>query len=126
MPVFRTGEVTVGDLQKTISASGTVEPEELVDVGAQVTGPIVSFGKDASGKEVDYGAPVTEGMVLAVIDDAIYTASLRQAEAAVLQAKANLMNAKAQKIQLQAKMTLAKNNYERSVRIRPENAIAES
>ena len=126
MPVFRTGEVTVGDLQKTISASGTVEPEELVDVGAQVTGPIVSFGKDASGKEVDYGAPVTEGMVLAVIDDAIYTASLRQAEATVLQAKANLMNAKAQKIQLQAKMTLAKNNYERSVRLRPENAIAES
>ena len=34
MPAFRTGVVTVGDLQKTISASGTVEPEELVDVGA--------------------------------------------------------------------------------------------
>ena len=126
MPAFRTGVVTVGDLQKTISASGTVEPEELVDVGAQVNGPIVSFGKDASGKEVDYGAPVTEGMVLAVIDDAIYTASLRQADAAVMQAKANLMNARAQKIQLQAKMTLAKNNYDRSVRLRPENAIAES
>ncbi len=126
MPAFRTGEVTMGDLQKTISASGTVEPEELVDVGAQVNGPIVAFGKDASGKEVDYGAPVTEGMVLARIDDAIYTASLRQAEAQVMQAKANLMNAKAQKIQLQAKMTLAKNNYERSVRLRPENVIAES
>ena len=103
-----------------------MEPEELVDVGAQVNGPIVSFGKDASGKEVDYGAPVTEGMVLATIDDAIYTASLRQADAAVMQAKANLMNARAQKIQLQAKMTLAKNNYERSVRLRPENVIAES
>ena len=126
MPAFRTGDVTVGDLQKTISASGTVEPEELVDVGAQVNGPIVAFGKDASGKEVDYGAPVTAGMVLAVIDDAIYTASLRQAEAQVMQAKANLMNAKAQKIQLQAKMTLAKNNYDRSVRLRPENVIAES
>ena len=126
MPAFRTGDVTMGDLQKTISASGTVEPEELVDVGAQVNGPIVAFGKDASGKEVDYGAPVTAGMVLAVIDDAIYTASLRQAEAQVMQAKANLMNAKAQKIQLQAKMTLAKNNYDRSVRLRPENVIAES
>jgi HlyD family secretion protein len=43
-----------------------------------------------------------------------------------MQAKANLMNAKAQKIQLQAKMTLAKNNYDRSVRLRPENVIAES
>lgn len=125
-PNFRTGTVTVGDLQKTISASGTIEPEELVDVGAQVNGPIVSFGKDSSGKEIDYGSPVREGMVLAVIDDATYNASFRQAEAQVMQAKANLLNAKAQKIQLQAKLTLAKNNYDRSVRLRPDNVIAES
>ena len=126
MPNFRTGAVTVGDLQKTISASGTIEPEELVDVGAQVTGPIVSFGKDASGKEIDYGSPVSAGMVLARIDDATYNASFRQAEAQVMQAKANLLNAQAQKIQLQAKLTLAKNNFERSVRLRPDNVIAES
>ena len=125
-PNYRTGTVTVGDLQKTISASGTIEPEELVDVGAQVNGPIVSFGKDSSGKEIDYGSPVQAGMVLAVIDDATYNASFRQAEAQVMQAKANLLNAKAQKIQLQAKLTLAKNNFDRSVRLRPDNVIAES
>ena len=43
---FKTVQVKRGDLQATISATGTVEPEEVVDIGAQVAGRIVSFGKD--------------------------------------------------------------------------------
>ena len=35
---FRTVPVKRGDLVATISATGTVEPEEVVDVGAQVAG----------------------------------------------------------------------------------------
>ena len=38
---FRTEPVERGDLMNVISASGTVEPEELVNVGAQVTGKII-------------------------------------------------------------------------------------
>ena len=57
------------DLVKSISATGTVEPEELVNVGAQVSGKITVFEKDADGKAVDYGSPEKEGMVLARIDD---------------------------------------------------------
>ena len=45
------------------------EPEEVIDVGAQVAGQILSFGKDADGKTVDYGSHVREGTVLARIDD---------------------------------------------------------
>ena len=38
-----------------INATGTVEPEEVVDVGAQVAGRIVEFGKDTqTGKTIDY------------------------------------------------------------------------
>ena len=37
-PTFRTVPVKRGDLVATISATGTVEPEEVVDVGAQVAG----------------------------------------------------------------------------------------
>ena len=48
--VLRTAPLKRGDLLVTISATGTVEPEEVVDVGAQVAGQIVSFGKDADGK----------------------------------------------------------------------------
>jgi len=40
----------------SISASGTIEPEEVVDVGAQVAGLIKSFGTDVQGKTIDYGS----------------------------------------------------------------------
>ena len=51
---FETAKVTRGDLVVTIAASGTLEPEEVVDVGAQISGRIVSFGKDIAG--LDTGA----------------------------------------------------------------------
>ena len=44
--LFKMAEVKRGDIVSTISASGVVEPEEVVDVGAQVAGRIVAFGKD--------------------------------------------------------------------------------
>src|SRR3989304_3626847 len=50
---FRTAQVARGDLLVTISATGTVEPEEVVDVGAQVAGQILSFGRAAQGKAID-------------------------------------------------------------------------
>ncbi len=45
-PRFRTATVVRGDLLSTISATGTAEPEEVVDVGAQVVGRIKSLGSD--------------------------------------------------------------------------------
>ena len=43
---YSTAEVKRGDLVVTITATGTVEPEEVVDVGAQVAGQILSFPND--------------------------------------------------------------------------------
>ena len=40
VPRVRTIPVVRGDLLVTISATGTIEPEEVVDVGAQVVGMI--------------------------------------------------------------------------------------
>ena len=37
-------------LVSTINATGTIEPMEVIDVGAQVAGLIRSFGKDKTGK----------------------------------------------------------------------------
>ena len=93
---YRTATVIRGDVAATISASGTIEPVEVVDVGAQVAGLIKSFGKDVSGKTVDYGSLVDEGAVLANIDDSVYVADLSVAKAGELSADANLeqMNAK--------------------------------
>ena len=41
---FRTVAVKRGNLLSTIGSTGTVEPEEVVNVGAQVTGIIKSLG----------------------------------------------------------------------------------
>ncbi|MFO0788485.1 MAG: efflux RND transporter periplasmic adaptor subunit [Pirellulales bacterium] len=101
---FRTEKVTRGDLQINVRATGTVEPEETVDVGAQVVGRIKELGKDPRGKtdpafankSVDYGSPVEQGMVLAQIDPAVYKAQFDQATAALAQAQARVMQAQAQ------------------------------
>src|SRR6266849_424196 len=65
--LFNTAAVKHGDLVATISATGTIEPVEVVDVGAQVAGLILSFGKDKDGNTIDYGSVVEEGTVLAKI-----------------------------------------------------------
>jgi HlyD family secretion protein len=52
---FETAKVTRGNIVVTIAASGTLEPEEIVDVGAQISGRILSFGKDTDGRTVDSG-----------------------------------------------------------------------
>lgn len=101
---YRTDKVTRGDLQINVRATGTVEPEETVDVGAQVVGRIKELGKDPRAKDdpafadksVDYGSPVEKGMVLAQIDPAIYKAQFDQATAALAQAKARVMQTEAQ------------------------------
>jgi len=42
---FRTAVVKRGDVTATISASGTIEPEEVVDVGAQVSARTLSTSR---------------------------------------------------------------------------------
>src|SRR5437016_14338963 len=73
---FKTVPVKRGDLIATISATGTLEPEEVIDVGAQVAGQIISFGKDDAGKPIDYGSVVEAKTVLARIDDVVYASDV--------------------------------------------------
>ena len=78
---FRTAEVTVGDMIPTISATGTVEPLDSIDVGAQVAGQILSFGKDSNGNPIDYRSPVEKDAILAKIDPELYNDDLASAQA---------------------------------------------
>ena len=73
-PLFRTDHPTRGSLVATIVATGTIEPEEVIDVGAQVAGQILSFGRDPANpkRTIDYGSSVEQGTVLARIDDSLY------------------------------------------------------
>jgi len=113
-PSYKLGEVKRGDLVSTINATGTLEPEELVDVGAQVTGQILGFGKDFAGKPVDYGSNIKAGDVLTSIDDTTYSAEVKSATATVKQAEAALANSKADINQYKAKLNLARADLERA------------
>jgi HlyD family secretion protein len=123
---FRTVPVKRGDLQATISATGTVEPEEVVDIGAQVAGRIVTFGKDKNGQEIDYGSAVEAGMVLARIDDALYAADAASAKAQLAQAKAAVLKAKADLGQMQAKLLQTGNDWARAQKLGPSDALSQT
>ena len=60
---FKTAEVKRGELLATIPATGTIEPEEVIDVGAQVSARLTEFGNDVNGKEIDYRSVVKKGRV---------------------------------------------------------------
>ena len=123
---LRTDEAATGRIARTISASGTVEPEELVNVGAQVTGKVMSFGKDLNGNTVDYRSKVKKGMVLAQIDDVLYAAELRQRKAEKLQAEASIITANAKIRQAKAKLQLANLNWVRAQSLFTKKAMAKS
>lgn len=117
-PRFRMAEAERDDLLITISATGTLEPEEVVDVGAQVMGRIKELGIDSrgdtdpkyKGKPVDYNSIVKKDQLLAQIDPALYGATLDQAKAGQARALADLQQA-------EAKLKQTKAEYDRAVRL---------
>src|ERR1700687_4336929 len=67
-----------GKQAPVVKAVGTVFPEDVIDVGAQVNGMIQKLGPDSSNKNktVDYGTVVKAGSILAQIDPASYELEL--------------------------------------------------
>ena len=124
--VFNTVKAELMDMRKTISATGTVEPEELINVGAQVGGMITSFGVDVDGNNVDYRSKVTENMVLANIDDSLYVSEVRECEANREQALAAIETAKANITLSEAQLKLAEANWKRAQQLNPQNVIPQS
>lgn len=123
---FRTVPVKRGDLLASISATGTVEPEEVIDIGAQVAGRIVTFGKDKQGKSVDYGSVVEANMVLARIDDALYAADVDSAKATLGQNQASLQRSEADLGQLKAKLVQAERDWGRAKKLGPSDALSQA
>jgi HlyD family secretion protein len=124
--VFRTIPVQRGDLVSTISATGTLEPEEVIDVGAQVAGLIMEFGKDSNGSPIDYRSPVEPDMVLARIDDTVYKADVDTAVAQMGQAKTAVQKGQADLDQANAKLMQAQHNWERAKVMGPSDALSQN
>jgi HlyD family secretion protein len=95
-----------------------------VDVGAQVAGLITSFGKDKSGKTIDYGSIVTEGSVLAKIDESVYASQVALAKAQLDQDQAAEISAAGNLEQMKAKLAQAVADWERAQKLGPSEALA--
>src|SRR5574341_407903 len=80
-PAYRTELVTRGDIQATVTATGTVNAVTTVLVGTQVSGTIKSIF-------VDFNSPVKKGQVIAQIDPRTFEAQVEQARANVAREEA--------------------------------------
>lgn len=85
-PAYLFATVSLGSLESIVSSTGTLAALETVEVGTQVSGTI-------SRLEVDYNDHVRKGQVLAVLDQSLFTAQVKEAEANVAKARATLAQA---------------------------------
>jgi HlyD family secretion protein len=90
---YRFAAVERGDITRTVSASGTLQALEQVDVGSQISGQVVRV-------LVDFNDQVRRGQPLAVLDPSTFQSRVAQSqadiaagEASVRQAQATLANA---------------------------------
>ncbi|OCJ19785.1 efflux RND transporter periplasmic adaptor subunit [Serratia sp. 14-2641] len=78
---YDTEEITRGDIEKTVLATGILKPALQVSVGAQVNGQLQKL-------YVKQGDRVTRGQLLAEIDPTLQQNALRKSEAALQSAEA--------------------------------------
>nr|WP_093192333.1 efflux RND transporter periplasmic adaptor subunit [Thiocapsa sp. KS1] len=85
---FETAEVERGDLRIKVTATGSLQPVNQVDVGTEVSGTIVRVA-------VDFNDRVETGQILAELDPDQSRAKTRQSEAALALAEASVLEAQA-------------------------------
>ena len=78
-----------GNLEDTVTATGTLQPKEFVDVGTQVSGQVKKL-------LVDVGDVVKAAQLLAEIDPSVYQAKVDGDRAQMLNQRATLADREAQ------------------------------
>jgi membrane fusion protein, macrolide-specific efflux system len=109
-PVWRTVTIGRGDIENTVTALGTIQPKDYVDVGAQVSGQLKRV-------LVEVGERVSQGQPMAEIDPTIYETRVRAD-------RAKLIDLEAQRQQQDAEHALAKLQNERNERLFKSNAVS--
>jgi HlyD family secretion protein len=78
---YRTVAIEKGDVSVQVTATGTVNPHTLVQVGTQVSGTLAKL-------YVDYNSKVKKGQVIARLDPTFLQASVEDAQASLRRAQA--------------------------------------
>ena len=84
--IYRTATVERGNIQQTVSSTGTVNAVKTVQVGTQVSGQV-------SAEYADFNSQVTKGQLLARIDPTLQEQAVRDAQAQLEKARAQLNQA---------------------------------
>ena len=108
---FRTATVEIGNLEKMVTAVGSLKPKEYVDVGTQVSGRVEKI-------HVKIGDRVSKGDLIAEIDPTVYQSTVRKD-------RANLDNLKAQLGQQSAELALAQQQLDRNARMLKSSAVSQ-
>ncbi|MSO72293.1 MAG: efflux RND transporter periplasmic adaptor subunit [Rhodospirillaceae bacterium] len=111
MTTALTQRVAIGNVEDAVTALGTIQPLQFVDVGTQVSGQLRIL-------HVDYSATVKKGDLLAEIDPTIYQSRVNADEA-------QLLNLGAQLAQRQAQRSLAELQFARQQELLKENATSQ-
>ncbi|OGP57873.1 MAG: efflux transporter periplasmic adaptor subunit [Deltaproteobacteria bacterium RBG_13_52_11b] len=104
---YMTQEVTRGDLTALVTATGTLQPTNEVEVGSELSGIIKRV-------EVDYNDKVKVGQPLAWLDTSKLDAQVKQSRAALESAKAKVLQAQATVRETQSKLEQLKKVWELS------------
>ncbi len=108
---YLTELVDRGEIAATVTATGTVQPVTKVQVGTYVSGPIREI-------YVDFNSPVSKHQLVAKIDPAPFEVKVRQADA-------NLANARAQVEKARADLRLKRLTVERNRSLRQRDLISQ-
>ena len=87
-PKYETQQAKRGNLTIIVTATGTLQPTNEVEVGSEESGIVKSV-------DVDYNDKVTIGQVLARLDTSRLDSQITQAQASLEAAKANVLQAQA-------------------------------
>jgi HlyD family secretion protein len=99
-PQLQLAAVRHGSVVVKVSATGTLQPVDTVEVGTQVSGTIASLG-------ADFNQAVKRGQTIATLDPAVLTSQVTQAEATVIRLRAELARATVQAEDAQIKLARA-------------------
>jgi HlyD family secretion protein len=110
-PRYERAKVTRGDIQVSVSATGTLNGRSTVEVGAEVSGRVTEV-------RVDYNDKITKGQLLAVIDPERSQAAVDESVARVRESDANIRQARATLVE-------ARQNRDRALREAKEGLVSQ-
>ena len=110
-PRYVTAQVDRGSVVRSVTATGTVNPVIVVQVGTYDSGPILAI-------YADFNSPVKAGQLIAKIDPRPFTVKVHEAQAA-------LGNSQSQLAKDQADLAYKKLLFDRDSKLMAENVISQ-